>query len=188
MFIYIFLLFFLICFSLVIIIKYTTIEIELNKLEITIPKKNRRTVNQDYKIIINIYLFEKLKVIKLILTKEKLEKKKRKINLKKIEKKIIGKNNKLNFDSIQNIKQLKINLNKLDLKIRIGLNDAACTAILVGGISSIIGLILNRIVKNDESFFWNVIPLYEEKIINININFKIKVKLINIIRFLVTVQ
>ena len=181
MFIYIFLFFLLLVILLFIIVKYTTIQLEIHNFNLNIPKSVGRIINEDYKIIVKLYLFKKFKYSKIILTKDKLEKIKDKNNFKKLETKIMKRNIKFNLKKVEEIKKLKVNLNKLDLQIIFGLKDAAKTAILTGGISSIIAIILSQIAKKNESLFWKVTPLYKEKdIFNIFLNCTIQFNLINI--------
>ena len=181
MFIYICLFFLLLVILLFIIVKYTTIQLEIHNFNLNIPKSVGRIINEDYKIIVKLYLFKKFKYSKIILTKDKLEKIKDKNNFKKLETKIMKRNIKFNLKKVEEIKKLKVNLNKLDLQIIFGLKDAAKTAILTGGISSIIAIILSQIAKKNESLFWKVTPLYKEKdIFNIFLNCTIQFNLINI--------
>lgn len=179
MFIYIFL---LIVILLVIIVKYTTIQIEICNFKLAIPKNMGRIINEDYKIIIKLFLFKKLQYRRFNLTKEKFEKIKNKNNFQRLETKFKEKNIKFNLKKIKNIKQLKIDLNKLDLQMNIGFTDAANTAILVGGVSSIIAIFLGKFTNNNDLLFWKVIPVYKDKkILKMKLNCTIQLKLINII-------
>ena len=80
MFIYIFL--FLIIL-IVITLMYTTIQLEIHNLKLIIPKSIGEIINEDYKIIINLYLFKRFKYKKIILTKEKFVKIKNKNNFQR---------------------------------------------------------------------------------------------------------
>lgn len=185
MFIYICLFFLLLVILLFIIVKYTTIQLEIHNCNFNIPKRVGRIINEDYKIIIKLYLFKKFKYKKIILTKDKLEKLKNKNNFKNLETKILKNNIKFNIKKVEVIKKLKVNLNKLDLQIIFGLKDAANTAILAGGVSSIIAIILSKITKNNELLFWKVTPLYKDRdIFKVRLNCKIELELINIIYLL----
>lgn len=178
MFIYIFL--FLIIL-IVITLMYTTIQLEIHNLKLIIPKSIGEIINEDYKIIINLYLFKRFKYKKIILTKEKFVKIKNKNNFQRLETKFKEKNIKFNLKKIKNIKQLKIDLNKLDLQINLGFTDAANTAIIAGGVSSVIAIFLSKIKNNNKSLFWKVIPVYKDKkILKIILNCTIQLKLINI--------
>ena len=181
MFIYIFLFFLLLVTILVIIVKYTIIYIEIYNFRVSINNGFSRIIGKDYKIIIKLYLFKKFNYKKFCLTEEKIGKIKNKNNFKKLETKFKEKNIKFNLRKLKNIKQLKLDLNKLELQINLGFTDAANTAIIAGGVSSIIAIFLSKITNNNKSLFWKVIPVYKDRnIFNMTLNCTIQLRLINI--------
>ena len=82
---------------LVILIIFTTIEIHIENLRVKIPKKNKRNLNSKYKITIKLYIFEKIKYLKLDITKNKIEKKLMQKNIKKLKEKIEKDKNKFDI-------------------------------------------------------------------------------------------
>ena len=54
-------------------IRFTTIEIELQNIRYSTDKREGRNLNPDYKIEIKLYLFEKIKFFKFDITKLKME-------------------------------------------------------------------------------------------------------------------
>lgn len=171
-FIYGILIIFAVLVSLFILIANSKIEIKIKDLDISTVRKEK--LNRDYKIHINIIIFNKIKIFGKQIKKMKFKKE----NLDKLYntvKSVQGKlSGKISFTTlIQLVKNLSIETKELDLKIELGTEDAAISAILVGIISSIIGIILRNHESKEQRF--EVIPLY----INQNI---LKLKLDGIFR------
>ena len=169
---------------LVILIIFTTIEIHIENLRVKIPKKNKRNLNSKYKITIKLYIFEKIKYLKLDITKNKIEKKLMQKNIKKLKEKIEKDKNKFDIKLFSDFKNLAIKFKKLDLKINLGLEDAAVNAIMVGVLASSISVIIGYLTNKNviEQNKWKIMPIYQNKnVLNIDLNCIISFKLIHII-------
>ena len=79
------------------------------------------------------------------------------------------------IELIKGLKDFDFEIVKADLKVKIGLQDSALTAILVGIIASILGIILKK-----QKF--EILPVYQDKnILNIKLNGIFRVNLIHYI-------
>ena len=179
----------LIIFILVTIL--TTIQIHIENLKIELPKKHERNINTKYKITIKLYILEKINYLKLDITKDKIERQFMQKNIKKLKEKIEKDKNKFDIRLFSNIKKINFKLKKINLKINLGLEDAATNAIIVGIISSSISVIMgilnnNNIIeinaKKENQMYWKIMPIYQNRnLVNIDLNCIISFKLIHII-------
>lgn len=156
-----FILFFLIL--ILVIIWNSKIEIQINNLDITIPRKEIK--KRDSEVYLKIIIFNKIPILKINLKKLKGKK----INIgavieraKKLEEK--GNKQKWLISLVKSLKDFKLEIKEADVKIKLGTEDAALTAITVGLVASILGIILNG--KKFE-----ITPVYQDKnILNIKLN------------------
>lgn len=174
----------------------STIKIQIENFSFTLPKNG--TSNKNLKIIIKLYLFGIIKILNINIDKTKMEKQTIRDDLSKISKKLKKNQNGFDMEFINVMKSIikNINLEKLDLKIYLGVDDVALTAIAVGGVSGFIGFLLgiiennskysnkqNRNIKNRKVF--KVMPVYQVgNILKIDLDsiFAIKMRdIINII-------
>lgn len=178
-FIYVVLIILVILISLSIIIGNSKIEIKIKDLDISTARKEK--VNSNYKIHINIIIFNKIKIFGKQIKKMKF--KKQNLNklyntVKSVEGKITPKDSFKML--IEFIKNLQIETKGLDLKIELGTEDAAISAILVGIISSVIGNILRNQTSKEQRF--EVIPLYiNQNILNLKLDGIFRINLIHYI-------
>ena len=159
------------------------IKFEIENLKITIPKIKKKYTNNDSKVTLKIYVFKKIKIAEINLKKVdfKNEKVRNKIQTQ-------FKENPLNFDTVKFLKNLNYIFEKLDLKIYIGTEDAAITAIGVGLCYIIISNFLKEKIKEYKNTDYNIFPIYQNKnILKIEIDsiiiFKME-SIINIIKFM----
>ena len=159
------------------------IKFEIANLKITIPKIKKKYTNNDSKVTLKIYVFKKIKIAEINLKKVdfKNEKVRNKIQTQ-------FKENPLNFDTVKFLKNLNYIFEKLDLKIYIGTEDAAITAIGVGLCYIIISNFLKEKIKEYKNTDYNIFPIYQNKnILKIEIDsiiiFKME-SIINIIKFM----
>ena len=182
----VFLFIFIIIFLINIIIFFSKINIQL--INLNINSETKRHLNKDYRIIIKLYILKIIPVIKINITKEKMEKLKIKDKIKNIELDFIKNNNNFDKDSIKAIKKLKIAIKKINLNIKIGTENAALTAIVVPVLSTIIAIFIRKKVKKLENQIFIIKPVYHnENEVNISISgiFEIKMKhIINMIYML----
>ena len=172
--VFIFLLIFIITF----LISFTYIKIDAEKVYISnIPK-----FKYDIEIHIDFCLFNKIRIFRFTINKEKIKKKKM---FKKLEEKLS--NEKINIslcESKKILKKVKINLETFHAKIKIGTEEIILTSFIVGILSSFIGIILGKVIKRykPDKYEYVIIPYYDKKnIFDMNLNCIINVKLVHII-------
>lgn len=153
------------------------IEIEIKNLDISTMRQN--IINKNYEIIIALVIFNKWRIIKLKITKDKIKKIRKSKMIKRLDTKLL-KNKKTNKSIIQTIKELKIEIKKIEMQIEIGLEDAALTAISVGIVSGIIGILLkDKITAKDK---YEIKPIYIQKnLINLRLNCIFRIDLMHYI-------
>ena len=144
-----------------IMIIYSTIKIELKDFEFTLPKEKKRYINENFEIIIKLYILKKIKIVNLKIPNDKINKN----QIEKIFKNIdIPEDKKdLEIEIIDIFKNLNINLEKIKLKLYLGTEDAAITAILIGIISTILGIYFKFKLDDLENVKFETIPIYIDK-------------------------
>ena len=144
----------------------------------------------DLIIKLGLYIGKKIKIFEVCMNKEKLLKNKYILNIKKkndIKKDIeIIKN-----DNIKNaIKKIKLNIEKFNLKLNIGTEDAKLTAILFGVISTIWGVLVPLIyysknIKSLDEFEYELTPNFSNKnIFKLEFTGQLSIRLLHIIYIL----
>lgn len=170
---------------------FSKISIQIDNLKISSEKKKH--INDEYKIIIKIYAFSKIPILRVVYDKNKMKKLEDKINLnKKIKnlnvEKIIEEIKKKNKTSIKVIKlffKYVLEIININLKIKVGTKNSASTAILVGILSTIIAIVLKTKVKDLKKQFYKIIPVYlNENLFNIEFSGIFQFKLIHIINII----
>ena len=179
--------------ALMILIINTTIKIHIENLKIAMPKINKRNINKNYKITLKFYILNKIKYLKLDITKTKMEKKFVRKNVDKIKKKIEEGKNKIDIKALKNLKKIKWKLEQINLEIYIGHENTAINAIIVGILSSLISITLGNLKNNKNlpnsdknSTFWKIVPLYQNKnLIEIKLNTILEIKIKDILKFII---
>lgn len=157
-----------------IIVWNSKIQIKIFNLDISTARTE--IIKRNFEIYIGIIIFNKIEIFKTNI--EKLKNKN--VTLGSVidkAKKLEEKTNKQASlkELIKSIKDFKFETKKVDLNVEIGTEDAALTAISVGIISSVLGIILKK-----QKF--KVLPLYQDKnILNIKLNGIFRVDLIHYI-------
>lgn len=169
----------LVIFILLIIVTiFSSIEIHIKNIRISSYELPKIHLNKDYKIIITLKLFGKIGFFKLSLGKTQLTEKKL---LNKIEQRVIKKSDDFKSGLSRLLKLIKLSkVENLNLDIKIGLEDAAINAILIGVISTIVPIILRNNADRSKTF-WNVNPVYNQNSLKINLDTTISLKLLNIL-------
>ena len=127
-----------------------------SKIGITISNLNfnsevNKTLNKECKIEIYLLLFKKIKILKKDLKNmNEIKFDKSKLDISYL------KNKELKINYIELIKKINVEIERIDLKICIGTEDAAITAIIVG----ILSIILGNIIKKPK---YQIIPQYINK-------------------------
>ena len=172
-------------FSLIIILLLLTFIFLISSVKIEISKLHISNLSNTLQISffskIGIYLFNKIKLIEIKIDDNKIKKlyKSGKISFRDI------KNNKQ--INLENLKLIKINVERLKLIGNIGLENAAYTAYLTTIINSIIPVIMLNNAKNykEENYIYEVKPLYiSQNLVNLELNCIISIKIVNIINII----
>lgn len=182
---------FLLCFLLIIlmlliitiILISARASIEIENLKININKKIY--INDNYKIIFKIKIFNKIPLLKFNLDKDKLNLKRNKMRKKKefLKKEENFIKDKIKKEILKNITDIKIN--ELNLKIKLGTENAFFTSMIVPIISSIISIILMKKMTNVEKQKYIVEPIYlNQNILEILISGIFEMKMIHIINII----
>ena len=133
------------------------IKIQISNLNLNFPKKNKNILNKESKIYLKIYILRSIKIAQIDLKKIDLKNMKFKDNFKNFKDTIFTKK------ILETSKENRIQIEKMNLNINIGVEDAAITAILVGVVSGIIGILVKNKIKNQDMQIYNVYPLYQNK-------------------------
>ena len=185
-----------IVFTMVLLLYYSSIRIEIKKLKIDTTKKQFVT---DYKINIYLAFLNKIKYLKISIYKEKIEKIKN-LNFNKIKEKIrkLKMFNSLKEKGIikninlitKSIKSLHINLEKLDLRLNIGIENIVVLSYLISILNILMSILLSRKTIG-ESNYKDLIKRYKYIIVpkqtkkwqlKSNIKAEISLKISNIIK------
>lgn len=157
------------------------IELEFINVRVNIPKKRNRYLNENYKIKFRLYLFRKIKIFDIDIVKTKLERAKIKKQIKGLENKLKQNKNNFDLDFIKFIKLINIKIKQMNLKIRVGADNAAITAILVGIGYLICSNLFKNKINNFEEQKYVIEPIYNKKILNIKFEGIFFVDMTNII-------
>ena len=156
-----FFLFIFIIIFIIIAIYTSKVGIEIINLQINTQFSKEQKINKDSRIYVYLLLFNYFKLFK---------KEIREINFRNIKlqnrdidiKFFKNKDFKINYKEL--LKNIKIEIKKINLSLKIGTENAALTAILVGMISSVLGIIIKRPK-------YEIIPIYTgENLINLKLD------------------
>ena len=156
-----FFLFIFIITFIIIAIHTSKVGIEIINLKINTQLPKNQKINKDSRIYVYLLLFNCLKLFK---------KDVRDINFKNIKlqnrdidiKYLKNKDFKINY--IELLKNIKIEIKKINLSLKVGTENAAVTAIFVGIIASVLGMIIKKPK-------YEIIPIYTgENLINMKLD------------------
>lgn len=177
-----FLLLILVLLTLLLLIAFSRIKINIKNIKFTSYKVEERHLQEDYDIEIKLYILKFLRILKINITKEKLEKLKLENKIKRLEKKLILKDVKFDVTVFDVLKNLKIIFEELNLKVEIGTENSALTSIIFGIVSGIIPFVLRNQIKNIEKQKIDIKPIYlNQNLLNIELNCIFNIKMIHII-------
>ncbi|MFR8234180.1 MAG: hypothetical protein ACLVA2_07280 [Clostridia bacterium] len=168
----------LIVLIITIIIAKAKISIEVKNLKIKANKK--MYMSDNYKIIFKIIILNKIPILKFNLNNEKLVlKRNKRINKKGLKEESFLKN-KIKKEILKHFSDIQVN--KLNLKIKIGTENAFFTSMIIPIVSSIISIILMKKITNVEKQKYVVEPIYlNQNILEILISGIFEIKMIHII-------
>lgn len=89
----------------------------------------------------------------------------------------------INMGTFEIIKNLKLKIESLSLKINIGIEDAIYTSYLVAIIASMLSIILPHVVKREDiqNIKYEITPMYNTLLFNLNLDSIITLKIVHII-------
>ena len=146
---------------------------------------NKRHINKEYKFVLKLYILGKIPILKINITKTKLEKQKIKEKIEKIDMKAIQDKVKVDKNFFKAIKKINLKIEKLNLNMEIGTENATLTSVIVPAISTIIAIYLRKKIKNYENQTFIIQPVYQnQNLINIYISGIFEIKMIHIIDML----
>ena len=163
-------------FILFLLVVFSSIQIKIDDLNGYIYS-NKKEI--DFKIFLIFKLLGFIKLFKIKIKKNNI-KNGNLFKMKNLLKTKIGKKNISN--RLESIKDLKIKIEKLNLNLEIGIEDAAITAISIGILSSIISTLFERYLNITNYKKWRIQPIYgDENVLKFDINCIINLKLLHII-------
>ena len=137
----------------VLAIHTSRIGIELENLIINTEANKGKKINKESKIYVYLLIFGKIKLFRK--NAKNMKPPNFKIKNTDIDIKVLkGKDLVINY--VEMLKSIKIDIKKIDVNMQIGTQDAAITAILVGIISSILGIVIKKPK-------YEIIPIYSDK-------------------------
>jgi len=155
----------------------STIKIKIENLQIG------KYTNNKYKAFLQLYFLNKIKIFSIRINNERIRKVYLGKQLEKVDFNKIKENVPINKESFSIIKKLKLELEKLNLKIDIGTEDAVLTSYAVATIASLLGIILPHLVKNRDykEIKYIVEPMYNIAQFNMYLDSIISLKVVHII-------
>lgn len=143
----------------------STLQIEIINLKIGNKEINKNRIRDKYEIKIIIKFLEKIPILCFVMNNKKVRKIYNSTKIRNINFDEIKRNLKNNKESIEVIKNIKIELSKLNLIINIGTENAILTSYVIAFIASIIGIILPHVINKDkiDNYKYIVNPIYQNK-------------------------
>lgn len=172
--------------ALIVILIFSKIRIQV--VNFRFSSQTQRHINKDYKIIIKLYALGFIPILKINITKAKLEKIKLKEKIKNIDLSYLEKNPSFHKEIWKAIKKLNISVKNINLHVDLGTENASLTSVLVPVISTVIAIVLRKKVRNFENQIFMIQPIYQnQNLVNLSVSgiFEIKTShIINIIYML----
>lgn len=166
-------------FNIILIIYFSNIQVEINNFKFSSGTKEH--VNNDYKVLIKWRVLGRLTIKKILITQKKLRKINIKDKMKNIDLEKFKNANILDKKNIRALKNLNIEIKKLNLYMDIGTENAMLTSIIISTISTLISIIVNKKVNDYSDPKYIVNPIYINKnIINIIFSGIFELKIRNI--------
>lgn len=187
---------FLFIFLLVIllILAIITIKIKFKIVNFEFNSNSNEHITPNFKLQIIVKIFTNIPILKINITKQKIDKviKNEKITKKIKEQEIKAFENKeeIKRQILSAMKNIKIDIREMDLKINIGTENAAVTALIVPILSTIITIFCStRIKKINNNQKFEIQPVYINKnLINILFSGIFEIRMIHIINTICTMK
>lgn len=175
--------FLLILIVFLLLIIFSKIKIEVVNFKFSSEWK--RHINKDYKVIIKLYILNKIPILKINITNTRLEKLKLKDKIKDIDFKVIQDNKKFDKKLVKAIKKSNIDIDYINLNVELGTENACLTSIIVPAISTFLAILFRKKVKQFENQTFIIKPVYiNQNLINIILSGIFEIKMIHIINII----
>ena len=165
-----------------------TSKLDIRIINLIIDSQRKKHINDRYEIIIKLKIFENIPILKFTLNKNKVKKIQQSLKMnekvKQLEKDILENKNKFDKKMVQGLKEFSKNIyiEKLDLEIEFGTENAFLTSMLVAFFSSILSIVFSKIRVREKNIVYEIEPVYRnENSIKIEISGIFQIKLIHII-------
>lgn len=175
------LVFFIILVLIIMLVYLSGINIQINQLEI---ERNNKMKLKDFKIDVYLLLFNKIKILKISINKEQIEK----INFNKILDRFKGKSLKQDRNIvIDSLRELKIKVEEIQINAKLGLSDAVFLSYLIAVINIVLSIIYVKIAKDNKKNYRYKIEPYQtiNFYLKLSINCIINLKIVNIINIII---
>lgn len=177
-------LFSLVLLGIIIFIMILIILLLLSSIKIEI--KNLRMGNMKFKtkygVKVSINLFNRIKIFSMNLNSDKLKKMYNSKKLEEIDIRELAKKVPINKANFKELKKIKPTIEKMQLYIDLGTEDAVLTSYLIAIIASAIGIVLPHVTEDMNNCKYIVNPLYNGKNqFNIELDSIISLKIVHII-------
>ena len=168
----------------------STIKFKVENMDINNTSDKTKVNSSNFKLKIDLYLFNKIKYFSYKLNKQKLEKMYKRMKSSKIDFNTLKEKFKVEQFKLEDLKCLKIlnlKIDKLNLFIKVGTEDFILTTFIVFFISTIISIILPHTVKkyDNNRYYYQILPFYINKnVYEIKLDCIIEVKMVHIINII----
>lgn len=181
--IYLIILLFIIFF----VISILTLKIKFEIENFVFKSDEKNHINDDYLFILKFYYLYNIPILKIKITKEKIQKifnnKKIKQGIQERKIKFLENRKDVDKDILKYLKKIKIKLEQMNLEISLGTENASLTAMLVPFVTTILMISLkNKLKRYDENQKLLIKPLFiNQNIVNIAFSGIFEIKMIHII-------
>ncbi len=176
---------------LILALVFVTSKIEIKIVNLVVDSQSKNYIGNKYEIIIKLKILGNIPIIKIKLTKNKLQKiyknLKMKEKIKKLEEDIYTNKDKIDLKLIELAKEIKksIDVDYLNLVIKLGTENAFTTAIIVAIISTIISVLVSNQKIEENELMYKIEPIYNnQNLIKFQFSGIFKIKMIHIINIM----
>ena len=173
---------YIISFVIIVAIILTFSKIKIQIINLKFNSQTKRHINKDYAILVKLCILGNIPILKINITKTKLEKIKIQDKIKNIDFKYLEEHPSFDKEILKEIKKLDIQIKNINLHIDIGTENACLTSIIVPAISTAIAIILRNKIKKFENQIFIINPIYQnQNLINLYISGIFEIKMSHII-------
>ena len=147
-----------------------------------------KKIKKDFCIYVGLFLFGKIKILNTKITDERLEKINKNLKIRdrieKLDFKNLKVNLKLDKETLEALKEIKIRVSKFSLNLEIGTENVIFTSILVTLLSTVFSIVLSRVLEKEaiNNSQYLVTPIYHDKnLLKIEFDCIINLKMVHII-------